>query len=83
MSDAPIPRDCRYGAEFESKISALDGVQDRREEMMRGVEWVLARTDLRGRVIVTVLVSWTGPRIEIYADVDDRLVEILDARLVA
>lgn len=81
MPDPPIPRDCRYAEEFERKIANIDEWQERREEILRGVEWVLARTEWRGPVIVTVLVSWMGPRIEIYAVVDEQLVEIEDAQL--
>ena len=69
MSVPPIPRTVDYSAEYENCAAAIEPDARRLDEMMRGVEWVLSRTELRGEVAVVLNPGAGGRRLEVRATV--------------
>ncbi len=67
----PIPRTVTYSDEYHRQAASIEADYRRLDEMMRGAEWVLARTPLRGAVIVTLNPGGRARHLEVYAEVTD------------
>ena len=67
----PTPRTVTYSQEYLRHAEAIEADYRRLDEMMRGAEWVLARTPLRGEVIVTLNPGGTARHLDVYAEVTD------------
>lgn len=65
-----------YSKHFDADLAALDPSVPRREELLRGVEWVLGRTELRGAVRVVAVTGLGRPRLMFTASVEDQLVTV-------
>lgn len=70
MSSEPIPRSVTYSAEYAEQAATVEPDVRRLDEMIRGLEWVLARTPLRGSVLVVLDPGRGGPKLEVRATVE-------------
>ena len=71
MPTPPISRTVTYSVEYERSAAAIEPDARRLDEMIRGAEWALARTEKRGEVVVVLNPGAGGLRLEVRATVTD------------
>ena len=71
MSGDLVPRTVTYSKEYEKQAAAIEPDVQRLDAMMRGLEWALARTPLRGPVVAILNPGVGKPRLEVRATIAD------------
>lgn len=73
MRDKGVPCTVTFDRAFDEDVEALRGRYPRIDEMVRGAEWALARTELRGDVEVGLYPGGGGSYLVVEATVTDSL----------
>lgn len=60
-----------YSDEYDAQAQAIEPDYARLDEMIRGAEWVIARTSLRGEVTVTLNPGGGMPFLQVSATITD------------
>lgn len=71
MAAGRRPRSVTYSREYDEQARVIEPDYRRLDEMVRGAEWALARTELRGSVVVVLNPGGGQEYVELYADVMD------------
>lgn len=65
-----------YSHDYEAQAKAIEPDYARLDEMMAGAEWVIARSPLRGDVIVILNPGGDLPRLAVSATIGDDQAEV-------
>lgn len=75
---AGVPCKVVYSKEFEGNAKSIEPDYKRLDEMLRGAEWVIARTDMRGLIDVVLNPGGGLPRVLVSAIVRDDEAAMVD-----
>lgn len=73
MREKGIPCTVTYDDGFDAQMAKLAKDYPRIDEMVRGAEWAIARTELRGEIVVGLYAGGGGPYVIVEATVTDEL----------
>lgn len=76
----PVGVPCKvvYSTDFDTSAKVIEPDYARLDDMLRGAEWVVARTDLRGLVAMVLNPGGGLPRVLVSAIVTDDEVQMVD-----
>jgi len=69
-----IPREVVRSEDFESAAKAIQPDVQRFDEVFRGIEWALARTEHIGDVVLTADLGFGGPFVRVRATIGTQAV---------